>query len=336
MSIAWIQSCELIAPVPLPKGKRLLTRHLSCQQARDWIDGFAKLRLKQEISLTKGLKIAILDTGIDKSKVRFDSSVVETVDFIDDKPMTDVDGHGTHIAGIMLKLLENCELFICKVLSSRVTHDRKPIAAALRRARKDWKVDAISMSFGYEISGYLNPVRKEVSKCLKSDIMVFAAASNNGIDKPRTYPSLFPGVFCIHSCSGEGAPSGFNPKADDKEQFNFCTVGECVESMWTSENAGPRRKIMSGTSVATPIAVCLAALMIGYVRRHMSDFGLSIDPCSVAGMQRMFSLVSTKQNGYDWISPGLFFSTTFRENIPGLIGQSLQSRKKELEEDQYE
>lgn len=85
-----------------------------------WIKGFQKLLIKHDIGARTApnvIKVAILDSGIefnhlemDQSRIGGWKSWIENSDAIVDKV-----GHGTHIAGIILRLTTNVELYIGKV-----------------------------------------------------------------------------------------------------------------------------------------------------------------------------------------------------------------------------
>lgn len=89
-----------------------------------WIEGFQNLLLKHDIAARTGpdvIKVAIIDSGIeynhlelDRSRIRSWKSWIEDSDAIVDKV-----GHGTHIAGIILQLTTNVELYIGKVTDTK-------------------------------------------------------------------------------------------------------------------------------------------------------------------------------------------------------------------------
>ncbi|RYP40845.1 hypothetical protein DL768_010566 [Monosporascus sp. mg162] len=50
--------------------------------------------------------------------------------------------------------------------------------------------------------GALDTVKQEIEKCFKDNINVFASASNDGTNMPRTHPGKYNRVLCIHSATG--------------------------------------------------------------------------------------------------------------------------------------
>ncbi|KAF4626013.1 hypothetical protein G7Y89_g12155 [Cudoniella acicularis] len=81
-----------------------------------------------------------------------------------------------------------------------------------------------------------------------------------------------PGVICINAANGDGVPSGFNPPIQPSSP-NFSIVGEDVKSSWIKWHNAKKgqeddEKVMSGTSVATPIAAGVAALTLEFAMQE--------------------------------------------------------------------
>lgn len=97
--------------------------------------------------------------------------------------------------------------------------------------------------------------------------IILAAAANNGTMDSIMFPANLPTVICIHAADGAGKPSAGNPPTRPGKDFSI--LGEAVESAWccgpmgaiTDEQAA-RTKRKSGTSVATPIAAGVVALIL--------------------------------------------------------------------------
>ena len=141
----------------------------------------------------------------------------------------------------------------------------------------DWKVDIISMSFGYptnQIDGY-GELEDALLHAHSRDVLVFAAASNSGANLDRAYPARDPHVICVHSTDSDGNRSKFSPTALTRDA-NIATVGEAVQSAWPvalcDRDANPDCvQCKSGTSYATPIAVGIVAFLLQYARIHLPE-----------------------------------------------------------------
>ena len=100
------------------------TDQSSRRRTDKWIEGFQNLLMKHNIEARTGpnvIKVAIIDSGIeynhlevDRSRIRDWKSWIGNSDATVDKV-----GHGTHIAGIVLQLTTNVELYIGKVTDTK-------------------------------------------------------------------------------------------------------------------------------------------------------------------------------------------------------------------------
>jgi hypothetical protein len=283
-----------------------------CKSARKWITAFKiSRREKTSVHSEQRIKVAVLDTGVDIIHPDIRGNVCSHRSFIDGNATSDHSGHGTHIAGVLLSLTTNIELYVGQVIGPRKSDNRRPIIEALIHAREIWKVNMISLSFGFHISSGPDLVQKEIQKCLAAGITVFASASNDAGNKPRTYPGNYDDVLCIHSATGAGNASSFNPSPISGVK-NFSFVGDCVKSCWPMDRLDydneKGQKYLSGTSIATPVAIAVALFMINYIRTKFPDNDWNIDPLSPNGIRKIFTLMAHQRGGYDWVSPEWFFT----------------------------
>ena len=178
------------------------------------------------------------------------------------------------------------------------------------------------MSFG--IREYHEPIKTAISNALHNQTLMFAAASNDGANLGRAFPAKYPSVFCIHSTDGNGNPSAFNPTADEKD-VNFSLLGEHVRSHWPAGKNGHDDivNVMSGTSVATPIAAGLAASVLSFVRQQEQGLAAGSDLLGpwlkdVHSMDAVLkSMVRQRRGaGYDYITPHVLLDTdSSREHV---------------------
>lgn len=264
------------------------------------------------------LRVAILDSGIDLTHEVFlnDHRIKDKKSFLEGCGVQDTDGHGTHLAGLILSLTQNVDLYIAKVtdLAETIYDHKREIEAALRWARggddllpeKGWKVDMISLSLGLDRRD--TGIHNQIDLCYKADITIFAATSNDGGNGPRMYPSSYdPPVLGIHAATADGDlwPKSPNP---DLKTDNFLTVGQSVQSA----KLGGGYTHESGTSVATVVAVAIAALMLGYIEKNIrtSVGGWSTLPRTPAGIRKIFKLMNnggSRNKRYQWVNPIFFF-----------------------------
>jgi subtilisin family serine protease len=146
----------------------------------------------------------------------------------------------------------------------------------------NWDVDILSLSLGFY--SFSKVIEAAIEKSVHNGKLVFAAAANSGTRRRMAHPARNPNVIAINSAKIGGWPSEKNPPATPGKTLTI--LGERVSSAWitttTGTTAGPRvggngvdpqdtavpvvdkaaTRRMSGTSVATPIAAGVGALLL--------------------------------------------------------------------------
>lgn len=69
-----------------------------------------------DITYTRKPRIAIVDSGIDKSHPIFDNSIVDCIDMTGLDQPEDRQGHGTSVAGIISKNVKQAIIIIIKII----------------------------------------------------------------------------------------------------------------------------------------------------------------------------------------------------------------------------
>jgi major intracellular serine protease len=221
----------------------------------------------------KGIKIAIIDTGCDINHIDIKDRIIDTQNFtnenkFDHKDVTDYDGHGTHVAGIIaasgndkgiIGVAPKAELLILKALTSKGGAYSWIINAINYAITK--KVDIINMSLG----GKYNSVQLHyaIKKAVANNILVVVAAGNDGDGEWETNEINYPGAY--NECISVGSV-----RYDDEES-RFSASNDEVDLVAPGQGSG-RRGIISlapnnkyveliGTSMAAPHVAGALALI---------------------------------------------------------------------------
>lgn len=141
----------------------------------------------------KGIKVGIIDTGIDyhHPDLRYNFAGGKDLVDLDEDPMETMEeqgmatNHGTHVAGIIgangdLKgVAPDTELYAYRALGPGGFGTTIQILAALEEAVKDG-VDIINLSLGNSVNGPDYPTSLAVNEAAKRDIAVVIANGNSG------------------------------------------------------------------------------------------------------------------------------------------------------------
>ncbi|KAJ4376387.1 hypothetical protein N0V83_001670 [Neocucurbitaria cava] len=266
-------------------------------------------------SNARRVKIAILDSGIELSqdtkdmydfepKIQYRSWVDE------DETWKDEVGHGTHLAILLRKIAPNAMIHVERVFKKKPTTSSTNKIADAIRAAVEAGVDIIVMSFGFgeEHKDLYDAIQEAAYK----NVLVFAAASNDGKNRPDgvAWPAKDNNVICVHSGDGNGARSTFTPSPSDN--MRIMVLGECVKSACPPHlKCAADHKLMSGTSCAAPIAAGIAALILDYARGFLDEHEWNRLRRTTA-MLRMFKRMKDEHStdGYWWIKHWQWFDSS--------------------------
>lgn len=208
-----------------------------------------------------GIKVCIIDTGIDLTNVCFKDRIKETVDFTGDG-VQDGHGHGTHVAGIIGGLdpdgryhgvAPGVEFYIAKALSNSGYGTRKGVIDSILWAVQN-KVDVINMSLGSHGTPRNGtcPECRAVDWAVKQGVHVIVSAGNEGPESDSTScPANARDVLSIGSTGKVKNISYFSsrgPTSDGRQKPEVVAPGQYI----TSAKSGGGWVSMSGTSMAAP------------------------------------------------------------------------------------
>jgi thermitase len=222
--------------------------------------------------------VAVLDTGIDEGHKDLAGKVVGDIGFVAGASTDDVYGHGTPVAGIIVAdansktgvagLAPQSRLFNVKVADDHGRARDVDIAEGII-----WAVDncAKVINISIELKESTPALKKAVQYAWNSDVVVVAAAGNDGDSQP-VYPAAYDcclGVTAIRE-SGELAPLANHGDWVDVAApgFDICTT-----------LPGDKCGLKHGTSFAAAYVSGLAALLYPLVTDDDGDGHLNDEVC---------------------------------------------------------
>ena len=245
-----------------------------------WAEQLLRLPQWWRSSEGEGIRVAVLDTGVDADHPDLEDAIVSAQDFTGEG-VEDLNGHGTHCAGIIaarrngvgfVGTAPRAELLIAKVLSNQGSGQLDWIADGI-----DWAVaegaQIISLSLGS--MGDSPALFEAVHAALAKGVIVICAAGNSGslFSNAVGYPGRYGSVITVAAHDANGQPSGFSSRG---AEIDFMAPGEDI---WSTYSEGGYARL-SGTSMATPFVAGLAALILSYHRQgraHRTPIGSNED-----------------------------------------------------------
>jgi subtilisin family serine protease len=209
----------------------------------------------------KGIKIAVIDTGVDPSHKELSGRVLDGFNAIDDSNNAfDDHGHGTHcsgtIAGLSVGVAPEAEIVPIKFLSKDGAGSLDGAIKAIQFA-KEAKVDIMSNSWGG--GGYSQALYDVIKSATDEGIVFTAAAGNeyNNNDKNPTYPASYDlPIISVAASDQKDKLAVFSNYG--KQSVTLIAPGVDIYS----SIPGDKYDAWSGTSMATPHVSGAIALML--------------------------------------------------------------------------
>ncbi|MEO1148944.1 MAG: S8 family serine peptidase [Cyanobacteria bacterium J06638_22] len=238
--------------------------------------GLQRTRVDTSCYTGAGIRVAVLDTGMDLEHPDFASRSIQAKSFINGETAQDGNGHGTHCIGTACGgqgptsprygVARECEIYAGKVLSDAGAGSDGGILAGI-----NWAIasgcSVVSMSLGARVQpgqGFSRVYERVGKRSLRRGTLIIAAAGNdswrdNGIIQPVSHPANCPSIMAVGALNealqvAQFSNGGLNPRGG---QIDLIAPGVEVFSAWPMP---VRYYTISGTSMATPHVSGIAAL----------------------------------------------------------------------------
>lgn len=220
-----------------------------------------------------GVKIAVLDTGIDPTHPELAANYRGGIDIVfGDEPLDDSwNSHGTHVAGIIAAAMDNegvigvapdADLYAVKVLNGSGMGVASWLIAGLEWA-VDNNMDVANISIGY--SAYSQAMEEACSYASENGVLLVAAAGNSS-GGDVLYPAAFPSVIAVTYTNSVDESGFYAPLGPEIE---LAAPGVGIYSTIRYGEYG----YLSGTSQAAPHVTGAAALVIAAGLRDFNNDG---------------------------------------------------------------
>ena len=228
-----------------------------------------------------GIKVAVLDTGMDLTHPDFAGRAISSKSFILNEAVQDKNGHGTHCIGTACGpnapddlprygIAYNAEIFAGKVLSNAGSGSDGGSLSGIEWALNNG-CQVISMSLGAPTrpGDTYSPIYEKVGqRALQNGSLIIAAAGNESRSywggrkvppNPVGYPANAPSLMAVAALDSrlKVAPFSNGSINFDGGQIDIAGPGVDVYSAWPMPT---RYRSISGTSMATPHVSGIAAL----------------------------------------------------------------------------
>jgi subtilisin len=204
-------------------------------------------------SMGKGVKVAVIDTGISRSHRDLRGQVKGGTNIVKGR----MGGHGTHVAGTIAAAMNNrgivgvapdAQLYDVRAFKADGSAKLSDIIEGI-----DWSIrngmDVINMSFGMPEPS--QALARAISRARKRGITMVASAGNNG--GALEYPARYSGVVSVGALDQNGKLANFSARG---KGLKTSAPGVGIRSTWL----GNGYKTLDGTSMAAAHASGLAAL----------------------------------------------------------------------------
>lgn len=241
------------------------------QKPAESIDFESETIIRSKKILEKGKSgaeviIAVIDTGAEVSHPLIKNNIIGGYNFTEEDnnealKYMDKNGHGTHVAGTIVKVAPKVKLLILKALNNKGVGLYADVISAINfsatwKGESGEKVSIICLSLGGR--EYQEDLHMAIRKAIKNNISIVVAAGNNGDGDYETDEFAYPGQFNeVIQVGAIDYSKNIAHFSNSNNEIDLVAPGVGIHSAFLNNSYS----ILSGTSMAAPhIAGALAIL----------------------------------------------------------------------------
>ncbi len=279
--VAYIEGNSVVTTIEPPVESEasytpeLFAANTSSEYERSWgVQHIGSKTAHQQGITGKGVKIAVIDTGIDYQHEDLNDNYQGGYNFIDgnDTPMDDsYNSHGTNVAGIIaaekngsgvVGVAPEASLYSLKVLNSQGNGLTTSVIAALQ-----WSVEHNMDIASISIQGmHTKALQAACNAAYEAGLLIIAAAGNS-YGKAVSYPAAYSSVIAV---TGTDANDQFGYFSPIDTKIELSAPGVIIPSTARNGTYG----MLSGTSQAAPHVAGTAALLMSRIPQYPTISGL--------------------------------------------------------------
>ncbi|KAK4233927.1 hypothetical protein C8A03DRAFT_47630 [Achaetomium macrosporum] len=230
---------------------------------------------RRECRVTAPVRVAILDTGLDRHFPVFRErsgllkSVTDVKDFVTPSTptATDIFGHGTFMARLIMECAPGVEILVARVAenTNKLKHSQANIKEAILWAGQAGKADIISMSFGFPSDDQGIREAIETVQNQRNENIIFLASAGNSSTDDESFPARHPSVISVYATNCHGVFLQSNSASTSNGAAVLGTYGDDIPAAIREEFRTTYPRVCEpGSSVATAIMAGISATMLAY------------------------------------------------------------------------
>lgn len=203
------------------------------------------------------VRVGVLSTGIEATLPQFAGRLGEGKSFVESETQPDRDrnGHGVWVASLIAAIAPNAQLIPVKVLSSHGSGPAEQVYSGIRWSSMEGGCRVLAICLGGRSLGHPEQWKAVVDEARSRDVLLVAAAGNEGKRSPDFYPAATSGTLSVGGLGPNWKRAAFS---DTGDWVNLYAPAVNVQTLSLEGQPG----VFNGNSFACAIVAGIAARLL--------------------------------------------------------------------------